>query len=692
MFRPSLKKILVCTAIVAAYTLLNCFMRIHLPGISNVDLRPQIVLIFAAGYLYGPWYGFLVGIFGNFFTDLAFGYGFRYLPSWTVGNGLIGFLIGLYPYRKGRLERIEQMVWLVVTLILVNTFSLAYAAGMEILLDRRLPIAINFHYFYLPALLSNILGALIFFPVILFGLGRMKRNYPIKLSLANYYLTVVLLVASWSVLNPASFPTLLTATGVDMNQGNALVDAFNEWSFLLMILVILSFIVSSWMSKTIVTPLKQLEDTVLAVLKGDPSSAERLALFVKREDEVGILSYTVRQLSEKLWETQRLFRDDMEKRMTFMDAHDSGTDIFIVALISLFGREALGDQGDERFYDKTGEISNLSAISMIVSAGGLKELAATYSDSKIEKSFVGLDLNVAGPALSKEQRQQLALTIDMNLLFPGRLKVMDLYAPLSREFAFHLLERVNKLRSRSKNFMGYVTEPDIVGKMQEKWENSPKIRIEQLERIMNLAIGQHVIAGYQIKKQSDLAHFDINLKIAYSHSNFKHIKQLIGLLVSEDLQAKLQLELKRSSFCYHEDWTKAEELQFEILDNGVTVAHMDEFDMVMEFMTPDDRNRFQDVVEAYAKRDFMAEQTILFGSWFQPLYSSETHLEGFHCIRNIVIPDGMHIIQTYVIEEEASAKITWFQGILPDLEISTSAIWVNDAFFRYLSPDTNRAD
>lgn len=687
--RPGLRKILSIAAIIAAYSLLNYGLRMHLPGVSNVDLRPQVVLLIVAGYLYGPWYGFIAGFAGNFCSDILFGYGLRYLPSWTIGNGLIGALICFYPYRKNvRLERIGQLVWLVLFLIIVNALSLIYAAGMENILDSHLPQAINFRYFYVPALLSNVLGSLIFFPAILLMLGKLKKNYPIKLALANYYLTVMLLIVSWISFIPSNktFHALFTFAGMDTATGNAMVDAFNYWSLSFVTMLLLSFFISGWMSKTIIAPLKHLEDTVFAVLKGDASSAQRLSGLAKREDEVGILSYTVRLLSEKLWETQTLFREELEKRMKFLDARDSGTDIFITALISLFGRDVLGDQTSDTSIE-TEELSNLSAVFLIITASGLKELAATYSEAKIERSLEGMDLIHPDVTLSKQQRQALALAIDVNLLFKGRLKVMDLHAPLDRELAFHLLERVQSFRKSSKNYVGYVTEPDIIGKMLDKWEEAEKIRSKRFEEVMNKAIVQYVIMGYQIKNLRDLAEFNPDLTIAYSHNDSKHIKQLIGLLMSEAFQAKLQLESKRSSFFYREGWQKAVDLHFDVMEGGQIVVHRDEFDMVMEFTDREHRDRFRQIIERYAKREFTTERKILFDSWYEPLYRLEVPAEGYNRIAALTVKDETYIAYAYVREEEAAEKMEWFKKELPDTNMCIGAIWVNDAFFRYLKGD-----
>lgn len=689
---PGWKKLLAIPAAVATYSLLNYFIRIHLPGVSNVDIRPQIVLIFAAGYLYGPWMGFIAGFAGNLCTDLLFGYGLTYLPSWTTGNGLIGALMGLFPYRKhAQLDRIGQIVLMVITLILVNALSLAYAAGMESISGSHLTSTVNFRYFYLPALLSNVLGTLILFPAILLFLGRLKKNFPIKIALANYYLTICLVVSSWIIfaLNFQSLPENLISAKLDISRGNALVDAFNHWSLLMVIMLIISFFISGWLSNMVVTPLKQLEDTVYMVLKGDPASADRLVRSSNRQDEIGILGYTVKLLSEKLWETQKLFRDETKKRMKFLDPGDSGTDIFIVALISLFGKDVLENPEGEKFCSRTGEISNLSAISLLVSAGGLRELATTYSDAKIKKSIERLAPWILETVQSKEEQQALALAVDLNLVFRGRLKVMDLHALLDPDFAFHLLERIQAFRRSDKKYIGYVTQHDIISKLQDKWENPKEARSETLEKIMKQAVTMQIVTGYLIKNREDLAHFDEDLKIMYSHSNFKHIKQLIGLLVSENLQAKIQLEPKRSSFLYRDEWEKTPDLNLETIDGGLSIAHKNEFDIVMEFASQEQRDRFREIIEAFAKRENEDRQNLLFDSWYQPLYCSEVPVNGYYKITNLALGDQMHVVHTYCKQQDEKTVMSWLKNESGELALSTSSLWVNDAFFRYLEGTTS---
>jgi hypothetical protein len=100
-------------------------------------------------------------------------------------------MMGFFQYRKlPKLESIWHLEYLVLLMLVANVISLAYAAIMMNLSGVHLSANVNFNYFYLPALLSNVLGSLILFPVILLLLGRVKRNFPVKTSLSIYYLTI----------------------------------------------------------------------------------------------------------------------------------------------------------------------------------------------------------------------------------------------------------------------------------------------------------------------------------------------------------------------------------------------------------------------------------------------------------------------------------------------------------------------
>jgi uncharacterized membrane protein len=63
------------------------------PSVSQVALRPAIVIPMFFGYTFGPVVGFFTGAVGNMFGDALTGFGLS--PQWSVGNGLIGLISGL---------------------------------------------------------------------------------------------------------------------------------------------------------------------------------------------------------------------------------------------------------------------------------------------------------------------------------------------------------------------------------------------------------------------------------------------------------------------------------------------------------------------------------------------------------------------------------------------------------------------
>jgi len=63
------------------------------PSVSQVSLRPAIVIPMFFGYTFGPVVGFFSGAVGNMFGDALTGFGLS--PQWSIGNGLVGFISGM---------------------------------------------------------------------------------------------------------------------------------------------------------------------------------------------------------------------------------------------------------------------------------------------------------------------------------------------------------------------------------------------------------------------------------------------------------------------------------------------------------------------------------------------------------------------------------------------------------------------
>ena len=64
------------------------------PSASQVSLRPAIAIPMFFGFAFGPVVGFFTGAVGNMFGDALTGFGLS--PQWSIGNGLIGFVSGMW--------------------------------------------------------------------------------------------------------------------------------------------------------------------------------------------------------------------------------------------------------------------------------------------------------------------------------------------------------------------------------------------------------------------------------------------------------------------------------------------------------------------------------------------------------------------------------------------------------------------
>jgi uncharacterized membrane protein len=97
---------------------------LQLPSVSNVALRPAIVIPIFFGVVFGPAVGFFSGFVGNVLGDALMGWGV--FPIWDIGNGLIGLVAGLavaFANRKRSLDLLMGIVGAVCLLATVLIFA-----------------------------------------------------------------------------------------------------------------------------------------------------------------------------------------------------------------------------------------------------------------------------------------------------------------------------------------------------------------------------------------------------------------------------------------------------------------------------------------------------------------------------------------------------------------------------------------
>ncbi|HNS36753.1 MAG TPA: ECF transporter S component [Anaerolineaceae bacterium] len=116
----------------ALYALLSYFFNgsvFIVPSVSQVALRPAISIPMFFGFAFGPVVGFFTGAVGNMFGDALTGFGLS--PQWSVGNGLVGMIAGLWMLFKDKQKSMN--------IILIVSAVLALLATGIFLLNRAVP-------------------------------------------------------------------------------------------------------------------------------------------------------------------------------------------------------------------------------------------------------------------------------------------------------------------------------------------------------------------------------------------------------------------------------------------------------------------------------------------------------------------------------------------------------------------------
>jgi len=335
-------------------------------------------------------------------------------------------------------------------------------------------------------------------------------------------------------------------------------------------------------------------------------------------------------------------------------------------------------------------LSVFQAVFIALKAADLKELAYTYPEAKTAAALDKLHLKTdAFQSLSAAQ--EIAAAVDTGLVPSSLLDQLRPGTPASKTFLEQLLGQVLTTKGLYEHYIGLVSDSDIYTKLIDAYTASDVIEAPELETIVNGALEKDLVTGYNLKDSRYNPNFIDSLTITYGHSDIKHAAQLIGLLRSEGLQAKIQFEPKTSAFVHLLEWGEPapdHDNHYKKLENGNYIASAKEYDISFEFSSAADKKRFQPVVLAYAKKDSDKQPGLIAGSWWQPLYYSQTKLDNYDLITNNKITgSGFYYAQSFSLNAQSEAIVKGFKSIDPAVHITTSTFWVDRPFFSYLSGD-----
>jgi hypothetical protein len=358
---------------------------------------------------------------------------------------------------------------------------------------------------------------------------------------------------------------------------------------------------------------------------------------------------------------------------------------------------ALKNLGGEKSAGVGTGISVAEAVKTAMGLAGMNELALTYTAQvNPQKAARHLaDCGVAGVA--GEYAPYVAAALDCSLAFAG----WDFNAPLDASAAATLLMNALELSGRGRSYLGMASDSDIYAKLQSAWKSFGNFDNERLSKLGASLVVAGASTGYNLKFDGYNANFLPGYTLQYGHSDITHAVQLIALLNSEGIDAKVALEPKTSIYEYMVEWGDPKGLAmtdtYEVkpIDGGRYLCYATEYDMKLEFHTLAEKNDFDRIVNSYAKKWLnkvdekgVPTQSLLYGAWFQPLYTSAvpmTDAANFTLIKDNVIRDGAYTIHPFSTAEGTAAIAKVVKEKAPDLKVQPTDLFVNNAFYRYLT-------
>lgn len=308
-------------------------------------------------------------------------------------------------------------------------------------------------------------------------------------------------------------------------------------------------------------------------------------------------------------------------------------------------------------------VSHAEGYQEAVSTLGYRELSATFSREKaLALSTLPNEEQLSLPEL------QAAATLEL------------LGAPVKD--AHTLSEFVKRYNQPDVAYLGQLNEPSLYQRIESQWKTTPAFAASAFALELRQLIGQGIATGYNLVT-SPWPFFAEDRHLIYGHSSIDHAQQLLALLASEGLQARVGLSRKTSAFLYRDDWGTLSQSLID-LGNNRRLVEASEYDLHFEFSAASDKEKFVAAINRYAKKDSAEQRGLILGAWWQPFYRSKNPAEGFASATQIAVTNGNETAFLLALPAQAPALVKAIQQLNSSWIVNPEPIWVNLAFHRYL--------
>ena len=338
---------------------------------------------------------------------------------------------------------------------------------------------------------------------------------------------------------------------------------------------------------------------------------------------------------------------------------------YTAALTSIFGEDAVAMTGT----------TLVDAVKATVENCGSKAVAAAYTAELATASTNGVK------GVSEADAAAVAAALDAAVASG----TWDYAAELDGETATQLLMNAVNFAGMGRNYLGNISDTDISAKLTAAFGAFYDFHDLNNESIANLwKLGETIVdrkatTGFGLCSSDYDAKFLNKYTVQYSHSDIDHAVQLVTIMKSLGIDAKVALEPKVSIYLW----------------DGHLNAGM-EYNLRFEFNSVEDKDAFHAQTVNYVSRTIENNPvTPIKGAWITPCYNSYVEVEDFvHIYDNVItcgkyslhpfsLPDNVESVTTVVNEVAAEFNANAAEGA-DQIVTEVKDLWCNAAFFRYL--------
>lgn len=267
--------------------------KVHLPGCSFIELRPQVAIPMFMGAYFGPLAGFISGCLGDRAGYLFSGMGMSYAWNWSIGNGFIGMLpgaLGWFGVREIKSIRgYTILLWLIVA---ASSLPIIFASAIDIM-RHGLSLAHTVYTLILPAFITDAVFGLIIVPGMLILARRIHFSIGIRSMLLNTYLMLFAVLTTYAV----SSVSVWNRTGT---QALDFADVYNI-GMLCFVVLMAGLSASVLAVQKILEPVQSLTDAAREISCGSYQVSPELESASRRDDEIGLLARTFSGMANEVY-------------------------------------------------------------------------------------------------------------------------------------------------------------------------------------------------------------------------------------------------------------------------------------------------------------------------------------------------------------------------------------------------------